>query len=80
VISSYDDYRIKKKEYGVLKVISMTKAVLNQSFDSTLDIFVLPIADGRILISDKLHISLKKKSFTGIEQKAVHTITHDALV
>ena len=66
-LSSIEDYKEKKKEQGSLIRIKASKLVLGESFNRSLDLFVLPRFGTSIYISEKLKSQIIENNISGIE-------------
>lgn len=74
-ISSYEEYLVQKEELGHMRRIKIKQAVLSHAFDRSLDLFAIPVLDGRLLVSEGLNDGLAKEGFTGINRECASNVS-----
>lgn len=68
-LSSYGDYLQKKAENGILWGAKATEIKLKDSFDCSLDLFVIMPFNYDFIISKRLATAIKEKAISGIDIK-----------
>ena len=65
-LDSFDDYKNKKGSLGILYTFHADNIVIAKDFDSSLDLFSIPIFTNKIIVSERLKDLTISEKITGI--------------